>query len=414
MSIADLWQMIALAVCLLFSAFFSASETALMSLSKIRIRNMVEEEVVGALRIQKLVESPSKLLGVILVGNNIVNIGASALGTSLAIKHFGGTGVGIATGVMTILVLIFGEITPKSLSAYNSEKVSLRVATLLSVFVALLSPLTTVFMYITHTIIKLLGGKVSGQQPFITEEELKTMINVGHEEGVLKCEERKMIHNVFEFGESRVTDVMTPRIYMVVVEVHSSYDKIMELFKKQKYSRIPVYEDNMDSIVGILYLKDLVFFDADNETFDITKYMREPYFTFEFKLITQLFGEMRDKRIQMAIVLDEYGGTAGVVTMEDLVEEIVGDIHDESDELYNEIETVKEDEYVVRGAVKIDLVNEMIGVSIESEDFDSIGGFLTGLFGRIPKAGERIEHNNIQFIIESVHKYRIEKIRILT
>lgn len=413
MGTGDVWQVIALVVCLVLSAFFSASETALMSLSKIRIRNMVDENIAGAYTIQKLVENPSKLLGAILVGNNIVNIGASALATLLAIKYFGDTGVGIATGIMTILVLIFGEITPKSLASQNSEKISLKVVRLLSSIVTILSPVTTVLVYITNAIIKLFGGRVNDHQSFITEEELKTMINVGHEEGVLEGEEKKMIHNVFEFGDSRVADVMTPRIDIVAVELHSSYDEIISVFKEERFSRLPVYEDRIDNIVGVLYLKDLIFFDAGKGVFDITRYMRDPYFTFELKLVTQLFNEMRDKRIPMSIVIDEYGGTAGIITMEDLVEEIVGDIQDEYDEQHNEIEIIKEDEYIVCGVAKIDLVNEMIGVNIESEHFDSIGGFVTGLFGRFPKKGEQIEYNNIKFIVESVDKNRIEKLRML-
>ena len=414
MGTGDVWQVIALVVFLVLSAFFSSSETALMSLSKIRIRNMVDENVAGAHTIQKLVENPSKLLGAILVGNNIANIGASALATSLAIKYFGSTGVGIATGIMTILVLIFSEITPKSLAAQYSEKISLKVVRLLSFIVTILNPVTTVLMHITNAIIKLLGGSVDGRQPFITEEELRTMINVGHEEGVLEGEEKKMIHNVFKFGDSRVVDVMTPRMDMVAVEVDTAYDEIINVFKEERFSRLPVYKDRIDNIVGVLYLKDMISIDAEKEIFEITKYMRDPYFTFEFKLVTQLFNAMRDKRIPVAIVIDEYGGTAGIVTMEDLVEEIVGDIPDEYDEQYNEIEVVKEDEYIVCGIAKIDLINEMIGVNIESEDFDSIGGFVTGLFGRLPEKGELIEYHNLKFIVESVDKNRIEKLRLLT
>lgn len=414
MEVGDTWQLIVLVSLLALSSFFSASETALMSLSKIRIRNMVEENIPGSKKVQKLVENPSTMLSGILVGNNIVNIGASALATSLAIKNFGSTGVGLATGIMTILVLIFGEITPKSLAAQNSEKMALKVAPFITIIVAVLKPFNVVLIYLTNAIIKVLGGDVDARTPFITEAELKTMINVSHEEGMLESEEKEMIHNVFEFRESRVTEVMTPRTYMVAVSLDSSYDKIVEVFKTQQFSRVPVYDDGIDNVVGILYLKDLIFFDASKETFEITKYMREPYFTFEFKLITELFSEMRDKSIQVAIVIDEYGGTAGMITLEDLVEEIVGDIRDESDELFNEIEVVEEDEYLVHGSAEIDLINEMLGVKIESEDFDTIGGFVTGLFGRLPETGEQIEFNNMKFVVEHVQKYRIEKLRIFT
>ena len=414
MEVGDTWQLIVLVSLLALSSFFSASETALMSLSKIRIRNMVEENIPGSKKVQKLVENPSTMLSGILVGNNIVNIGASALATSLAIKNFGSTGVGLATGIMTILVLIFGEITPKSLAAQNSEKMALKVAPFITIIVAVLKPFNVVLIYLTNAIIKVLGGDVDARTPYITEAELKTMINVSHEEGMLESEEKEMIHNVFEFRESRVTEVMTPRTYMVAVSLDSSYDKIVEVFKTQQFSRVPVYDDGIDNVVGILYLKDLIFFDASKETFEITKYMREPYFTFEFKLITELFSEMRDKSIQVAIVIDEYGGTAGMITLEDLVEEIVGDIRDESDELFNEIEVVEEDEYLVCGSAEIDLINEMLGVKIESEDFDTIGGFVTGLFGRLPETGEQIEFNNMKFVVEHVQKYRIEKLRIFT
>lgn len=414
MAIDDSWQFIILAVLLILSAFFSASETALMSLSKIRIKTMVDGDIPRSKEILKLVESPSNLLGAILVGNNIVNIGASALATSIAIKHFGDKGVGIATGIMTFIVLIFGEITPKSLAAQNSEKISLKVVRLLSLFVMILKPITLVMVKITNGIIILLGGKLSNRQPFVTEEEIKTMVNVGHEEGVLEGEEKKMIHNVFEFGETKVTDVMTPRTYMVAIEKNSSYEEVIDLFKKQRFSRIPVYEQSMDNIIGVLHLKDLFLCEMEKGSFDITKYIKEPYFTLEFKLTTQLFREMRDKGKQMAIVVDEYGGTAGVITIEDLVEEIVGDIHDESDEIIHEIEVVKEDEYIVLGIARIDSVNDLIGVNINSEDYDSIGGFVLGLFGRLPETGQLIEHDNITFVVEKMLRNRIEKLRILT
>jgi putative hemolysin len=413
MEIEDIWHLTVLVALIILSAFFSASETALMSLSKIRIRNMVDENVSSSKKIQKLVENPSNFLSAILVGNNIVNIGASAIATSIAIKHFGDTGVGIAAGIITFIVLIFGEITPKSLAAQNSERVSLKVISLLSFIVIILKPITIVLIKITNIIIKLLGGRISSKQPFVTEEEIKTMINVGHEEGILEGEEKMMIHNVFEFGETRVTDIMTPRTYMVAIEKNASYEKVIDVFRKQRFSRIPVYEENMDNIIGIIYLKDLFLCEMEDGIFNISKFLKEPYFTHEFKLTTQLFREMRDKGIQMSIVIDEYGGTAGIITIEDLVEEIVGDITDESDEIVHEIEVIKEDEYIVLGIAKIDILNDLIGVNIYSEDFDSIGGFVLGLFGRFPEEGEMVEHNSIRFIVEKMHRNRIEKLRVL-
>ncbi|TAH62793.1 MAG: HlyC/CorC family transporter [Gottschalkiaceae bacterium] len=409
-----MWKFIFLILLLFFSAFFSASETALMTLSKIRIKKMLEDNIKGAETIDKLVKNPSKLLSAILIGNNVVNIGASALATSLAIDYYGSTGVGISTGIMTLLVLIFGEITPKSLAAQNSEKVSLRVAKFIHIVTIILNPIILFLTRITNLLVRLMGGKTDRKQPFITEEELRTIVNVSHEEGVLEVEEKDMIYNVFEFGDSKAKDVMTPRTDMVAIEINSSYEEIIHIFKQEQFSRIPIYESTTDNIVGILHVKDLLFLENSKAEFDLKKYMREPYFTYEFKLITELFDEMRTNRIHMVIVLDEYGGTEGLITIEDLIEEIVGDIEDEYDKEVKEIEVIKEDEYLVYGNIKIEDINDMIGTNIESEDFDSIGGFVMGLLGKVPESGETIEHDNIKFIIEYVEKNRIERLRIIT
>ncbi|MBU3092092.1 hemolysin family protein [Clostridium sp. CM028] len=408
------WQIISLVILLLFSAFFSASETALMTLSKIRLRHMVDSKVCGAERISKLLENPSKLLGVILVGNNISNIGASALATSLAIHYYKASGVAIATAIMTILVLIFAEITPKSLAAQNSEKIALKVARPLSLITFILNPLITVLIYITNTIIKVLGGEVTKVKPFITEEELKTMVSVSHEEGVLEGEEKQMIYNVFEFGDSQAKDVMTPRTDMIVANVTSTYEELIKIFREEQFSRLPIYEETVDNIIGVLYIKDLIFFEDGREEFSIEKHMRVPYFTYEYKSTVDLFADMRAKRVPIAILLDEYGGTSGIVTIEDLVEEIVGDIDDEYDDDTDKIEVIKEDEYIVDGDTKISMVNEMIGLNIESEDFDSIGGFVTGILGRLPKTGETINYNDTKFIIQNTSKNRIVKLKIIT
>ena len=408
------WQIISLVVLLLFSAFFSASETALMTLSKIRLRHMVDAEIKGADRINKLLKNPSKLLGGILVGNNVANIGASALATSLAIKYLGNSGVGIATAIMTILVLIFGEITPKSLAAQNSEKIALKVARPISLITFVLNPLIVVLIYITNTFIKLLGGEIGKQKPFITEEELKTMVSVSHEEGVLEGEEKQMIYNVFEFGDSQAKDVMTPRTDMIVANINSTYEELIKIFREEQFSRLPIYQDTVDNIIGVLYIKDLIFFEDGKEEFSIEKHMRPPYFTYEFKSTVDLFADMRLNRVPISILLDEYGGTSGIVTIEDLVEEIVGDIDDEYDDDTDKIEVIKEDEYIVDGDTKISMVNEMIGLNIESDDFDSIGGFVTGIHGRLPKTGETILYNDTKFIIQNTSKNRIVKLKIIT
>ena len=415
MDSVGLWKIVTLIMGLALSALFSASETALMSLSKIRIKQMVENKEKGADRINKLLSDPNKLLSAILIGNNLVNIGASSLMTSLAIETFGNTGVGIATGIMTLLILIFGEITPKSLAAQNSEKLSVRLSGFVQFNMILLTPISFVLSKITNFMIKILGGDVDKNQPFITQEELRTIVSVSHKEGVLEGEEKDMIYNVFDFSDSQVNDVMITRTEMLTIDVDLPYEEIIRVISEEQYSRIPVYEDTMDNIIGILYVKDLLFLQGQKEAeFDLRKYIRKPYFTYEFKSTKDLFKEMRANRIHMVIVIDEYGGTEGIVTMEDLVEEIVGDIEDEYDKGINDIEVIKEDEYIVNGNVRIDAINKLIGTHIESEDFDTIAGFVIGLIHKIPELREEIEYENIKFIIESIDRNRIEKIRIIT
>ncbi|MDI7815362.1 HlyC/CorC family transporter [Clostridioides difficile] len=411
----NLIQIIFLIVLLMGSAFFSASETALMSLSKIRIRYMQDEGVKGAKLVSSLIESPNKLLSSILVGNNVVNIAATSISTSLFIGLMGEKGVALATAVMTVLVLIFGEITPKTIAASNSEKVSLLVSKPIKVIIFILRPIVWIFNIITSVIFKLFGITNKGAKSFITEEELKTMVNVSHEEGVLEMEEREIINNVFEFGDMQAKNAMIQRIDMVAIDMEDSYDEIIQVFKTEKLSRMPVYEETIDDIVGILNIKDIIFLsDEEVESFDIKNYMREPFFTYEFKKITQLLEEMKLEKSQMAIVVDEYGGTSGLLTIEDLVEVIVGDIEDEYDEEEDEIQVIKEDEYIVDGSTKIGDVNELIGVNLESEEFDSIGGFIIGHLSRLPEENEVIEVDNIRFCIESIEKNRIKKIRIYT
>lgn len=411
----DAWQIIILVALLSFSAFFSASETAMMSLSKIRLRHMVDEKVANASLVSKLLEKPSRFLASVLVGNNLVNTAASSILTALVAKYVaGGTGILIATVGMTILILIFGEITPKNIASNNSEGVALRLAKPLSLMVTIIAPIANFIMLVINGVLRLFGVKVNTAQPFITQDELKTMVTVSHEEGVLEGGEKKMIDNVFEFGDAQAKDAMTPRTDMVSIEDDYTYEQVVEAFRTDQFSRMPVYRETPDDIIGVLYVKDLLLGGVSKENFNLEEIMREPYYTYEFKRIGDLFEDMRNKQIPIAIVLDEYGGTAGIITMEDLVEEIVGDIADEYDIQETEIEVIKEDEYIVDGGTRIDLVNEMIGTRIESEDFDSIGGFILGELGGLPEVGEVIEVDGVTFKVEEVDKNRIEELRILT
>ncbi|QAA30305.1 HlyC/CorC family transporter [Clostridium manihotivorum] len=410
------WDFLILIILLALSSFFSASETALMSLSKIRIRHLVEENIKGAKLVEKLTEEPNKLLGSILIGNNVVNIAASAIATTLTVKLIKSDwGVAIATAVMTILILIFGEITPKTLAKQNSESISLKVIGPISLVVSILKPFVLVFNKISLFFVKALGGDNQINHPFITEEELKTIVNVSEEEGVLEVEEKEMIYNVFEFGDLQVKDVMVQRVDIIAANLEVTYDEIIQIIKNEQFSRIPIYGETIDDIVGVLNVKDLILAEDVDTDFSVSSYIREPLYTFEFKKITELFNDMKKSRNHMAIVLDEYGGTVGIVTIEDLVEEIVGEIEDEyDDEPDKPIEVIKEDEYIVDGSMRINDLSELLSVKIESEEFDSIGGFIIGQIGKMPEEGEEVAYLNIRFVVEEVERNRIKKVRIHT
>ncbi|WP_300381233.1 hemolysin family protein [Clostridium sp.] len=408
-------EIIILIFLLAVSGFFSMSETGLMALSKIRTRHMVDEGVKGAKALQKLLDNPSRLLGAILIGNNIANIGASALATSIAVKSFGEGSVGIVTIIMTILVLVFAEITPKSMAKQNSEKVALMVVKPISFLVKVFRPLVSIFTAISNLLIKLLGGDPEATEPFITEEELKTMVGVGEEEGVLEGVEKDIIFNVFQFADTQVKDVMVQRVDLISLDINSTYEELIKVVKEEQFSRIPVYNENIDNIVGILNVKDLIVGVNPNENFNILDYIRDPYYTFEYKKIISLFAEMKKTRNHMAVVLDEYGGTVGIATIEDLIEELVGEIEDEYDENKNhDIEVIKEDEYIVDGSARLDNISELIGVRMESLEFDSVGGLIIEKLGRFPEKKEEILYNNIRFVVEEIDKNRIKKVRIYT
>lgn len=388
-----------------------------MSISKIDARHMVDQNIKNAKIVSKLVEDPNKLLGAILVGNNIVNIGASSLATVVATGIFGNAGAGlaaaIATGVMTLLVLIFGEITPKSLSTQKSQEVACFVARPISLVVLIFTPVVKVLMFISNLMIRLFGGKIDTSKPFITTDELKTIVTVSHEEGVLEEEEKEMIYNVFGFGDSYTKDVMIPRTDMIAVDVNATYDEIIELYKQEQFSRMPVYQESHDNIIGVIYMKDLLLKQFDPKDFVISDFLRDVYFVHEFKRIDELFKEMRSKKIGMAIVVDEYGGTSGIVTLEDLIEEIVGDIDDEYDMTEDSFVKIADQEYLVDGSFRISDFNDELNLNISSNEFDSIGGFIIGLLDRFPDEGEVVVYDDITFKVEETMNNRINKLRIL-
>lgn len=414
MSGDEIWQITILILLVFVSGFFSASETALMSLSKIKVRYMLDKKIKGSQIVFKLINQPEKLLGTILLGNNIVNIAASAIATSLAIFYFGSSGVGIATIMMTIIILIFAEITPKSIAAHNPEKTSLVVSRLIYLLSIIFGPVVKILTDITGWIIALFGGGQEKAKPFLTQEEFKTFVTVGLEQGIIEKREQEIIQNVFEFKESSAGNIMIPRTNMVAVNIYANYNEVFDLYEKYNYSRIPVYRESKDDIVGILYLKDLIFRRDNKENFNIETFMRKPFFSYEFTSSTKLFEQMKSKKVHMAIILGEFGGTAGIITMGDIVSEIVGDFEDGNEEKDRKIIKVKPNEYIVDGSTKLEKLNELINLEIESDEFDSINGFVMWKLKRVPKSGDVILHENIKMVIENVAKNRIKNVRIFT
>ena len=410
-----IWRLAVLAICLVISAFFSAAETSLLSVGKIRVRRLADEGVKNAGLLAALLEDTDKLLGAILVGNNLVNILASAITTSLVIQYIGGnTGIalGLATGAITLVILIFCEITPKSFAVRNAERIAVFIAKPMYIITVFLKPLVFVLNKITLSFVRLLSGKNSEAQPTYTENELKTMVTVSHEEGVLNVDEKEMIHNVFEFGDGEVREIMTPRIHVVSIDLDSGYENAKELFAEHAYSRLPVTKPGTDEIVGILNFKDIAFWDKSADEFSISDYLRPAHFVYEFNNIAKIFGEMRRERIRMSVVLDEYGVMVGIITTEDFIEEIVGDISDEYDDTDTPAKEVGENEYIVDGSMGIDNFGDFVGVKIDTDDFDSIGGFVLGKLEDFPIIGDVIYHDNVEYTVENVANNRIETLRV--
>ncbi len=405
-------EFILLIILFMLSAFFSSSETALTSISTIRLRSLIDEGAKNARLIGRLLDNKAKMLSAILIGNNIVNILATSLSTSIAISIFGSKGVGIATGIITVIVLIFGEITPKNLAAANPEKFGAAVAKPIYLCTVLFTPVIFILNIITGFITRAVSGAEDGASPIITEAELLTAVNVSHEEGVIENDEKEMINNVVDFGDCDAKDVMIPRVDMVAIPVDATLEQVAKIYENKQYTRMPVYEKTTDNIVGVLSVKD-IFFMPNPEEFSVEKLMREPYFTYESKPSKSLLEVMRKEKIPLAIVLDEYGGTSGIVTLEDLLEEIVGEISDENDEHSEEISEISKGVYSVLGAAKIDDVNDVIGSDFDDEDFDSIGGYVSGIAGRFPQRGEVIEDGGYKFIIDKTIKNRIVTLKIV-
>ncbi len=403
-------QLLVLLILLALSAFFSSSETALVTVNKIRMRNLAESGNKQAEIVIKTVENQSKMLSAILIGNNVVNLSASSLSTVMASSLFGNKAVGIATGILTLLILVFGEITPKTMATYSAEKISLRFAKYIYFLMTVLTPVIFLVNLLSGLVLKLFGVDTDGKRDAITEDELRTIVEVSHEEGVLETEEKKMITNVFDFGESLAKDIMVPRVDMTFVQVDDTYDQLLEIYRKERYTRIPVYEDSIDNVIGIINVKDLLLLDS-KEDFRIRDYLREPLYTYEYKNASELMVEMRKTLNNIVIVLDEYGATAGLITLEDMLEEIVGEIRDEYDA--DEEESLVELEpgtYRVNASMKLDDLNDRLELNLSSEEYDSLGGLVIGLLDHLPEEGEEVTSDGLRMVVEHVDKNRIETI----
>ena len=420
MDSSDASKLLILFILLLFSAFFSSAETCLTTVNKMRLKSMADEGNKKAALVLKLISNQTKMLSSILIGNNIVNLSASSLATTFAINLAKKSGfsnatsliTGAATGIITILVIIFGEILPKSIATMNADKMSLIYSKPIYTLTVILGPFAYIFDKFSKLLLKIFHIDIT-KQPAITENELRTIVDVSHKEGVIESEERQMITNVVDFGDSLAKDVMVPKMDVEFVELSLTYDELIESYSKEKFTRMPVYDDSRDNVVGIINLKDIFFYQGDKKDFKISDVMREAYFTYEYKKISELFFEMKEASIPMAIVLDEYGSTSGILTIEDLIEEIVGEIRDEYDANEEDDITKTDDgDYILLGVAKLNDIDEELGIKIESEDYDSIAGHIINLLDHFPDAGETVSDDYAEYTVLEAAKNHIDKVKL--
>lgn len=414
MDSSDVVQFVTIIILIGLSAFFSSAETALTTCNRIRMMSLSEEGNRRAKILLKVIENSGKMLSSILIGNNIVNLSASALMTTLTTRVFGSQTVGIATGVLTLLILIFGEITPKTMATINPDRLALAYAPIIHLLMKLLTPVIFLVNNFSKAVLFITRVDPNAKNRTMTENELRTIVDVSHEDGVIETEEKQMIYNVFDFGDSQAKDVMVPRIDMCFIDVESPLEDLMKTIREENYTRYPVYEGDIDNVIGVLNVKDLLL--AEHKSpFDLRSLLREAYFTYEHKSTSELLMDMRQQSNNFAIVLDEYGATAGLITLEDLLEEIVGEIRDEYDAEEEEMltELVPGQEYKALGSAKLDDLNEILHTNLESEDYDSIGGYIIEQLDCLPAPGEStITPEGIKLVVDSVAKKRIEQVHI--
>jgi len=407
-------ELLIIAIALILAGLAASAETSLTSISRVRLRTLVEQKVPQAIVIERLHRDPNAYLSTILIVNTVAIIVASSTATLLGLHLYRErVAEWLVSLILSLVVLVACEITPKTLALQRAERVALRMARLVSWATWLMRPIVFVLTSLTRLILRMLGGKAQVRGPFVTEEELKMLVSVGEEEGVLEEEEREMIHGIFEMGDMRVREVMVPRTDLVAIEVNEPVEKAVDLVTKHGHTRIPVYDGDLDHIVGVLYAKDLLRAVVRGEQKTLRDIARKPYFTPESNLVQDVLRDLRKNRVHMAIVVDEYGGTAGAVTIEDILEEIVGPIQDEYDiGEEDEIQFITPNEVVLDGRVSVDDVNELLKLNIAADDYDTIGGYVLNQLGATPKVGATLKLGNGELRVEGVQGTRIKKVRI--
>ena len=397
---------------LVLSALFSLAETAMADVSKIRIRGLAEAGDKQAQMLMKVFERHGKMINTILICDTAANLAAAILMTLLVTTHFGRQYVWAGAVPAAFLVLILGEIAPKTAAALYAEKLSLALAKPVYGLMVLFTPVLFLVEKLSNLVLLLFRINPKKKPEAITEEDLRTIVEVGHEEGVIESDEKKMIYNVFDFGDSVAKDIMVPRTDMACIDAEATYEEFMEVVREQMYTRYPVYEETTDHVIGIVNIKDVLLAERRQE-FCIRDYLREPYYTYEYMKTADLMVELRKTQNNIAIVLDEYGATAGLITLEDMLEEIVGEIRDEYDEDEEDfIRRLGPSEYVVEASMHLDDLNDLLGLSLESEDYDSIGGFMIGLLDHLPEQGEEVTFQNLRLVADQVDGNRIDKVHI--
>jgi len=404
-------HLLGLGVLFVFSAFFSGSETALMALDKLRLKYLVAKKRRGAEKLEDLLDEPDRLLGAILVGNNLVNIAASVFATTFLVGLYGERGELLTIVILTPLLLILAEVCPKTYAAQYPEKVSFLVLRPLRFVMALLSPVVWLVTGIARTLTRFIRGEEV--PPTISQDQIRTMISVGEESGVVATEQRRMLHGVFELSQMRVRDVMIPRTEVVGIGLGTPFPEILSQAQKAHHSRFPVYEGSLDRVVGTIHSKDILNFVDRPEEFSLAEVARPPYFVPESKRIETLLQSFRKKRIHLAVVVDEYGGVEGIVTLEDVVEEIVGEIQDEYDVEEVLIRELGPGHYLVDGSASLRSINRRFGLQLSEEHANTLAGYLLRTMGSIPKKGERCESDGIVFTVRKVVARRVEEIEMV-